>query len=437
MGGEAGRRATYSAAIAYLNGDMNAEAIELLDSIVQSDPEGVWSIESAYYLGEAYYDEESYAKARDAYQNAAHRSDGKLLFNALYGIGWTWFRQFEWNSAASSFEEAARAAITAEQRAKANFRVGISLASGENWEEALTAYENALLVEDEQWREETLYQKAWALLNLNRIEEANRTARVMSEKFPDSSLAADLPFRMGENAMRDGRFTEAIRWYDRTQVQYPGKETAIQAELRAALAAKEVGDIEDASKRYGTWVINHPENPGASAAIRSWAQMLKRDGNLSLALDAKSKIMDSLGNNLSLSAPIILVWARLALPDSTMLVQAIAEDESLLPVDRSEALLLLAHSYLRKENFDRSRELYEVLVRDVPGRIGAEAQEGLAQAYFAEGRLDEAAEAYMAIPYLFPDQEDLSDNALREAERLFREVGRIEEADKIRESITQ
>jgi len=437
MGGEAGRRDAYSAAIAYLNGDMNAEAIELLDSIVKSDPKGAWSAESAYYLGEAHYDEGSYADAREAYRNAASYSGGEHIFDALYGIGWTWFHQLEWDDAAGAFEEAARAAITAEQRARAHFRVGMSLVFGGNWEEALIAYEDALLAEDEQWREVTLYQKAWVLLNLDRIEEANRISRIMSEEFPDSGLAADLPFRMGENAMRDGNFAEAIRWYDRTQAQYPDTKMAIQAELRAALAAKEGGDVKGASKRYGAWVINHPENPGASAAIRSWAQMLKKSGNLELLVNAKNKIMDSLGNNLSLSAPIILAWARLTSSDSVTLLQDIAEDESLPPADRSEALLLLAHSYLRKEDFDRSREVYEVLVREIPGGIGAEAQEGIARSYLAEGRLDEAAEAYMAIPYLFPNQEDLSNNALREAERLFREAGRTEEADRIREDIAR
>jgi len=437
MGGEAGRRAAFFAAIAYLNGGMNAEAIELLDSIVQSDPQGAWSVESAYYLGEAYYDEGRYAEAREAYQGVVHHADGELLFNALYGIGWTWFRQFEWDSAASAFEDAAQAALDVKQRAKAHFRVGMSLASEGNWEGALVPYDRALVIKGEEWREEALYQKAWALLNLNRIEEANRTAKKMSEEFPNSSLPADLPFRMGENAMREGRFVEAIRWYDRTRVQYPGTNMAIRAELRAALAAKENGDVPDASKRYGEWVINHPEDPSAATAIRSWAQMLRSSGNSNLAVDAKSKIVDSLGNNLRLSAPIILAWARLVSPDSYVLLEAIAEEESLPPADRSEALLLVAHAYLREGQVLRSREIYEVLVRNIPGRIGAEAQEGLARSYYAEGKLNEAAEAYMVIPYLFSDQQDLANNALREAERLFRRVGRFEEANKIHENIAQ
>jgi len=437
LGGDSGRRATYSAAIAYLNGNMNEKAIELLDSIVKSDPRGTWSAKSAYYLGEAYYNEGRYVNARGAYKSAASHADSELLFDALYKIGWTWFRQFEWNSAARAFRDAAEAALNDRQETKAHFRAGMSLAEEGNWEEALTSYESALLVKGSELREEALYQRAWAQLNMDRIEDANKTARIISKEFPNSDLPADLPFRMGENAMKAGRFTEAIRWYDRTRVQYPGTNLAIQAELRAALAAKENGNVEDASERYGTWVINNPENPSAYAAIRSWSQMLKSNGNSNLVVDAKNKILDSLGNNLRMSAPIILAWARLVPPDSTVLLQAIAEDESLLPTDRSEALLLMANSYLKEGKLDRSRGIYEVLVRDVPGRTGAEAQASLARSYLVEGRLDEAADAYMAIPLLFADQKDLAESALVEAERLFRELGRVEDANKIREGVFQ
>jgi tetratricopeptide (TPR) repeat protein len=113
----------------------------------------------------------------------------------------------------------------------------------------------------------------------------------------------------------------------------------------------------------------------------------------------------------------------------------IAEDESLPPSERAEALLLTAHRYRMDGRQGRSRQLYEILIRDVPGRIGAEAQEGLAGSYAEEGMLDEAAEAYLAVPYLFPDQTDLASRALREAEKLYREAGRDDEADKIHSRI--
>jgi len=118
-------------------------------------------------------------------------------------------------------------------------------------------------------------------------------------------------------------------------------------------------------------------------------------------------------------------------PESRELLENLAGDESLPSAERAEALLLTAHRYRMDGSTERSRQLYEVLIRDVPGRIGAEAQEGVARSFAEEGKPDEAAEAYLAVPYLFPEQTDLVSRALREAERLYREAGREDEADKI------
>ncbi len=433
-GGETGRRAVYSAAVAYLNGGRGADAVILFDSLVRSDPSGPWSVEAAYHMGEALYNDEDYQGARRAYETAAQYGDADWAFEALYGIGWTWFRDTDWSKAADAFQKAAEAAVTREQEARSRYRVGLSLASAGEWEEALVSYDEALTVRVGIWREEALYQRAWALLNLDRIDEAGETADILALEFPDSSLPADLPFRMGENAMAAGEYSEAIIWYDRCRADYPDSDIAVRAELRAALAARESGDAGDSAQRYGKWILSRPQDPGAGAAARSWSETLKDAGDPDLAVDAMTQIMEAVPDDPELRSPIILAWARVLgiPPESRELLETIAEDESLPPADRAEALLLTAHRYRMDGRQGRSRQLYEVLIRDIPGRIGAEAQEGMARSYADEGKLGEAAEAYLAVPYLYPEQTDIAVRALREAEKLYREAGRDNEADKIR-----
>ncbi len=436
-GGETGRRAVYSAAVAYLNGGRRSDAVSLFDSLVRSDPSGPWSVEAAYYMGEALYDDEDYEGARSAYENAARYGDSGWVFEALYGIGWTWFRESNWSKSAESFQMAADAAVTGEQRARSRYRVGLSRASAGEWEEALISYDESLTLKAGSWREEALYQKAWAELNLGRDDAAVETAALLSKEYPGSSLPADLPFRMGENSMAAGNYTQAIVWYDRCRVDYPESDIAVRAELRAALAARESGDSRDSARRYGIWILSRPDNPGSAAAARSWAETLKDAGDPDMANEAMTQVMKISPENKLLSAPVILAWARVTgIPeDSREYLEDIVEDESLPPADRAEALLLTAHRYRMDGRYGRSRQLYEVLIRDIPGRIGAEAQEGLARSYADEGKLDDSAEAYLAVPYLYPDQTDLAARALREAEKLYREAGREDEADKIRARI--
>jgi len=432
-GGEKGRRALYSTAVAYLNGGRNADAVRLFNSLVQSDPSGPWSVEAAFHMGEALYDTENYSAARRAYEITARYGESEWVFEAFYGIGWTWFRELNWENAAEGFNNAADAAVNSEQKARALYRVGLSQASDGDWVKALTFYDQALSPGLGNWREEALYQKSWALLNLNRLDEAGETAGILGNEFPDSELPPDLPFRMGENAMKAGEYTEAVLWYDRCRNDYPDSDIAVQAELRGALAVREGGDAGAAAERYGAWVVQRPDNPGASAAARSWAEALKAAGNPDIAEDALKQVSALETGDNSIISPIVLAWARITgiPPESRDLLEKLAGDESLPSAERAEALLLTAHRYRMDGSTERSRQLYEVLIRDVPGRIGAEAQEGVARSFAEEGKPDEAAEAYLAVPYLFPEQSDLVSRALREAERLYREAGRDDEADKI------
>ncbi|MCD6342287.1 MAG: hypothetical protein J7L76_00715, partial [Spirochaetaceae bacterium] len=245
------------------------------------------------------------------------------------------------------------------------------------------------------------------------------------------------PFRMGENAMKAGEYAEAVLWYDRCRNDFPDSDIAVQADLRGALAVRASGDAGAAAERYGAWVVRRPDNPGAASAARSWAEALKAAGNPDAASEALKQVSSLDTGNNSLSSPIVLAWARIMgiPPESRELLENLAGDESLPSAERAEALLLTAHRYRMDGSTERSRQLYEVLIRDVPGRIGAEAQEGVARSFAEEGKPDEAAEAYLAVPYLFSEQTDLVSRALREAERLYREAGREDEADKIHSRI--
>ena len=238
---------------------------------------------------------------------------------------------------------------------------------------------------------------------------------------------------MGEDAMSAGDYRSAAAWYDLCVTEYPGTDAAERAGLRAALAAKEDGDWENAALRYGNWATSRPGDPRSGAAVRSWAECLRLLGNPDSAYSARNLAEKTFGRNHVLSIPIMLAWARVAgIPvESRSVLEEAAENEHLASADRAEALLLTAHRYRMDGRLARSKQLYEVLIRDIPGRIGAEAQEGMAKALAEDGDIDAAAEAFLAVSYLYPDQTDIAARSLREAEKLYRAAGRDDEADAV------
>ena len=145
-GGEGGRRNLYSAGVARLNSGDVRKAEEHFAALVETDPAGPWGVEAAYHLGEARYEAGDFKGARDAYGAAMRYGDGKWAFESAYATGWTWFRESNWEQAVSAFERAAALAPSAEEAARAEYRIGLSRASDGAWESALDAYKKALEV---------------------------------------------------------------------------------------------------------------------------------------------------------------------------------------------------------------------------------------------------------------------------------------------------
>ncbi|PIE04505.1 MAG: hypothetical protein CSA76_03930 [Spirochaetales bacterium] len=433
------RQAVYSAGVAYLNGRATEKAVEKFRYLIDTDPGGPWGVEAAYHMGEAFYDAKQYESARRAYETAARYGDKNWAFEAAYATGWTWFRQSKWKEAARAFQKAAQIAPGSEKKARSRYRTGLSLASDLQWEKALAEYNEALKAGKTSWREEALYQKAWAFLNLGDREEAFRTAGILEREYPSSGLPADLPFRMGENAMKQQAYAQAVEWFSLCSSKYPNSATGIQSALRAAHASRKNGNIEDAALRYGRWVSAHTREPGAGAAARSWAEVLREAGNPQLADNAKNKVLSFKPSRPDVVVPVMLAWARVnGIPDEAApYLDSYADNERLPVSDRAEALLLRAHLYRKNAKYSRSRQIYEVLIRDISGPRGAEAQEGLARSYAEEGKINQAIEAYLELPYLFPEEPYYISRSLRAAEKLYRDAGKDNEADELRKRLNE
>lgn len=415
----AGRDALYSAGVSFFNGRDMPQAAETFSKLVSGDPSLPWVAESAYHLGEIRYQQGDYAASRLAYQIASESGKDPWVFKALYGTAWSWYRESQWSEAEQAFRDAAGAAIDPQDKARSIYRIGLSQASAERWDEALQTYDTALAAGGGSWREEALYQKAWALYRLNKPEDAFLMGSRLLDEFPRSRLAADIPFRMAEDFFDSTKFKDAVFWYDRTVDAFPESEQAGRAILRAALAAGESGNYRDAAQRYSSWLETHPDNTAAATAMRALAQVLLKSGNPQLT-DETFKRIEKIRSSVAFRAPLILAWARInGLPEASIpLLEEIAEDPNIPAADKLEALLLRARLYRRNGKPLRARQIFEILVRDVPGLLGAQAQLGLARTFADEGKIDRALQAYDELAYLYPEQEELISQALREAENL-------------------
>ena len=435
-GGKEGRQALYSAAVAFSNGGETEQALKYFSLIIDDNPSAVWGVESAYYRAEMFLDLGMLEEARQSYQIAIQYGDKEWQFDATYGMGWTWYREKEQDRAAQYFNKAMQLASNPQKASLAAYRMALSLAAAGELEESLVILDKVLEMDVAERREKTLYQKSWVLLNLGRDDDFDVALTALRREFPESDLPADIYYRMGNRLLDEGDYLESIRWFDLCGRYFENSDLAIQAELRAARAAALSGNLPDSSRRYRNWVQRHPGHSGLMSVVRSWSGVLRH-------MDAEAPIQAALNlltglplvNNEAVTAPVKLVWlARNGVEKiSAGILEDMVNNPSLSSIDRDEALLLRTGLYLEDGQYERARQVYETLVRKDDGRIGALAQEGLARSFLGLGQMDKAADAYLALMYLYSDQEDVVRRAKVEAVRLLKLTGREDEVRKLTE----
>jgi len=97
----------------------------------------------------------------------------------------------------------------------------------------------------------------------------------------------------------------------------------------------------------------------------------------------------------------------------------------------SENNLLIAEAYRRRGELDRALDIFSAITASRAGRAGASAQAGIARIAEEQGRREEAAEEYLKLYFLYPEEQDLAQEGLFQAGRLYWEAGRGEQARKL------
>lgn len=148
-------------------------------------------------------------RALEAFTQGDHQRAAALYrdignYNGLTGLGASVYRQRRWTEALTAFEQAARLAATDEQRAKAAYNRGNTLAQLGRLDEAASSYEQALRLQNNYPRAAynlTLVKKEKALRMLaqsRKEQEQKKTALILSAQDKTKMMnTPDTPSRAG------------------------------------------------------------------------------------------------------------------------------------------------------------------------------------------------------------------------------------------------
>ena len=181
-------------------------------------------------------------------------------------------------------------------KAEALHWIGSSLFQKEQYADAIDKLQQSLDI-DRTWDRtpEVMLALCKAQLKRSKFEDAEKTAATLLESFPenpDDNVGRAL-YAVGDELLSVKEFDRAIRNFDLLSNRFEKSELAPFAVFRAAIAARDSKNGEDAVKRFTNFLDKFPEHELAKDATLGRSNALRMTGNTTESIAALKTLVEN------------------------------------------------------------------------------------------------------------------------------------------------
>ena len=252
----------------YVNGNMDG-AIDYMDSSLElSQYNAATKSNALFWKGEAQFRKGDMAGARQSYIQSLNAGvEGNNL--AMYGTGYTYFKEGRYDEARNEFERFVNAADKEEKESVSDAynRIADCHFYKRDFEKAEEYYVKAANTFNRN-ADYSLYRFAQIQSLKNYQDGCLSTLQVLVNKFPESSYTEQALYEMGRIYIKQEKYTEAINTYDKLIASFPNSKTARRALAERAMIYNSMGDRENAIAAYKDIISKYPQSEEAKIAMQ-------------------------------------------------------------------------------------------------------------------------------------------------------------------------
>ncbi|MCA9201968.1 MAG: tetratricopeptide repeat protein, partial [Planctomycetales bacterium] len=289
------------------------EAIATVKKLIAEFPESGTLDQAHFRYGEYAYAADDFATAAAEYEKvAANWPESLFTPYAVYGKGWSQLKQADYAAAAESltkvitgspqhplvpearfarsmclrqtgkFDEAIADADAylatkpdVQQQSHALYERGMAYVGLKNYTEAVKTFESLLAANpDYAGGDKVLYELGWAHKELEQAEPAVANFTKLAEKYPQSPLAAEAHFHIGEDLYGKMQYVAAGKEYEIARQQATLGELNEKATYKLGWAQFQAEEFAESLKSFTDQVAKHPEGPLAKDGLFMKAESL-------------------------------------------------------------------------------------------------------------------------------------------------------------------
>lgn len=310
---------------AYNRSGNRQQAAATVSRLIAEFPESRLLDQAHYRLAEYSYAMDDFETAAAQYQLVLDNyADSPLRPNAMYGLGWSLLSRNEYEAAEKALGrlveefpndnlvpraryargmarqqqgkfapavEDVQALLAAEpspaEKSDARYVLGLCQVGLKQYPEAEATF-RALLKDDPDYGngDKVLYELAWALKSQEKEGEAAEVFSQLVGRFPDSVLACEAHYHVGEEKYRGGEFAAAATAYNASMAAAKDAAMGEKAAHKLGWAYFRLDKLEDARKTFAYQRATWPQGALAADAAFMEAEVLFGQGNYEEALAA-------------------------------------------------------------------------------------------------------------------------------------------------------
>jgi len=277
--------ASYQIAWCFYRENRFKEAASQFSKFSSAYPTDARVAEASYWTAESEYEAGNYQSALAHYQNLVGKAGIARREEALYGVGWTYFKLNNFPKAIESFERLIVSYPTGKFSFDARLRLGDCYFQQKDYKKAAGDYRAVIrLFPKKDGVDYASYQLAQTYFRSEDRDQAAQQFSALIRVFPNSLLADDAQYALGWIKFQEKNYLGAIKAFQQVTANYPEGDVTPRAYYSIGDAYYNLQQYAAAERSYREVIRLFPKSSYAMDALTGIQYCLSAQGKSQEAL---------------------------------------------------------------------------------------------------------------------------------------------------------
>lgn len=416
--------------VAYASGDID-DAIMQYSAVMKAWPQGMFAAHAQYGLSWCHFKKGESAAAVAAVELLVKNYAGtEQARKGLYVRAMAEFQLQQYEAAEKDVLEYLKSSPAQKESLDAQYLQGLSLAGQQKFSEAAKVY-SGILKSDAKYpdADKVLYELGWAHFELGQQPDSIAAFQRLGQEYPESSLAVESLFRVGESLYETEKYAEAAKAYHSALAKAGETELGEKASHKLAWSYFKQDHLKEAADGFTSQLKQFPNGTLAGDAQFLLAECDYRSKQWQAALDHYAPVIAARHPTYTALAIFRSGECAAALEkwsDSLQFHQKVLKEYPDFEL-KSEARYGTGWALQQQEKIDEAIQAYEKVTEETDTETAAKARFMIGECYFAQKNHKEATKHFLKTSFAYRHPE-WSAMALFEAARCFEVLKDVEQA---------